>query len=450
MDPSLTLLAQYTCASTYSGFDDATLRECRRRIVDAFGCVLAAHDEEPVRIARTAGLRASVANGAHLAGTGHRTLPELAGFANGVAVRCLEGNDCFPGGGGHPSDAIMAILAVAQTCGADAQTAMAAIVVAYEIHYQLYRKLLLRDKGLDHPFYTGVATAAASAKVMGLSLEQTANAISLTVTSNLSLEVARRGELSMWKGGAGPNAARNGAFCAILARGGMTGPTAPFDAVHGLWDLIGRHDLGPLPAGPTPALMLAHYKYYLTEYHSQAAIMAAMDLRSRLDVRRIASVEIETYRFAWSEIGSGREKWRPASREAADHSLPYIVAAVLVDGAFSEAIFLPERFTDPRILDLIDKVTVSENAEFSASFPGAVPCRMTITTIDGERHVLDVRNPCGHPQNPMTDEQISEKFRALASRVLRPAQVGNALGLLWQFGEGPTLDDIFQSIVIER
>lgn len=450
MDSSLAVLVDYTCGADYSTFDEATLKECRRRVIDAFGCALAGYSAAPVRMARAAAQRASVAGGAQLVGTGHRTLPELAGFANGISVRCLEGNDSFPGGGGHPSDAIMAILAIAQAYSAGARAAMAGIVVAYEIHNQLHQRLRVRDEGIDPPFYTGVATAAAAAKVMGLPAGQTAQAISLSVMANLGLEVARRGELSMWKGCAGANAARNGAFFAVLASEGMTAPPAPFEEKHGLWDLIRARDITPLPAGPVPAILQASYKYYLTEYHSQAAILAALELRAQVGVERIAAIHIETYKFAWSEIGSGEEKWRPATREAADHSLPYIVAAVLVDGGFSDDIFLPERFGDARILHLIDKVTVSENPAFSAAFPGDMPCRMTITATDGKDYSIEVRNPPGHPSNPMSDDDICGKFRELALRTVSAAQADKALDLLWRLGEGSTIDEIFQSVIVSR
>jgi 2-methylcitrate dehydratase len=450
MDAPLSLLANYAAAVDLEALGAVTLQECRRRVIDSFGCALAAHDEAPVRMARAVARRTDGAGGAQLLGTAERSLPELASFANGIAVRCLEGSDTFPGGGGHPSDAIMAILAVAQACAADPRDALAGIVAAYEVHGRLHQVLRVREKGIDPPFYTGVAAAAGTARAMRLPPERAAHAIALSVIAQVPLEVARRGELSMWKGCAGPAAASAGVLHAVLAREGITGPPAPFEGEHGLWDLIGRRDIAPLPAAPAPAILRASYKYYLTEYHSQAAIMAALQLRERVDPERIASVHVETYRFAWTEIGSGPEKWRPATREAADHSMPYIVAAVLVNGTFSDAIFRPERFSDPRILRLIDKVTVSENAAFTAVFPAEIPCRVILTTDQGVSHSADVRNPFGHPANPMSDEQINAKFRALAARTLPAARVEGMLDKLWRLGDGSvSLDEIFAEAVVE-
>src|SRR5262249_56318396 len=114
----------------------------------------------------------------------------------------------------------------------------------------------------------------------------------------------------------------------------------------------------------------ADMKFYGTEYHSQGPLAAALSLRAGLDLDAIAAIRIRTYEFAHKEIGSGPEKWRPATRETADHSLPYIVAASLVDGHFSDAIFAAERFSDPRILALADKIVVVEEPEFTRAVPG--------------------------------------------------------------------------------
>lgn len=126
-------------------------------------------------------------------GTARRTLPELAAFANGVMIRYLDGNDTFPGGGGHPSDVMAAVLAAAQEAKADGRATITAIVAAYEVYAALFRAVNMRERGLDHVFYTAVAGAAGACNVMGLDAARTAQAIALAVTPNLALEATRRG-----------------------------------------------------------------------------------------------------------------------------------------------------------------------------------------------------------------------------------------------------------------
>ncbi len=306
-------------------------------------------------------------------GTAHRALPELAAFANGVMFRYLDGNDTYPGGGGHPSDTFAAVFAMAQARNADGATAITAAVLAYEIYLALFRAKVMRESGMDHAFYTAVATAVASAKIMGLARERIAEAIALAVTPNLALEVTRRGKLSMWKGCAAANGSRNGVFAALLAAEGMTGPDRVIEGGHGLRELVGTFDLPDFAGGDRPyAITQANIKYFLSEYHSQApiALWLVVQLRAGLKAEDIASVEVFTYWFTWSEIGSEPEKWRPRTRETADHSLPFMIGAVLLEGRFSDGeLFAPGYLTNPAMHQMADRVKVTEDPALTARFP---------------------------------------------------------------------------------
>ena len=135
-----------------------------------------------------------------------------------------------------------------------------------------------------------------------------------------------------------------------------------------------------------------------------------------------------TYHFAWFEIGSGAEKWKPTTRETADHSMPYVVAAVLIDGAYTDAMFEPARFGDPRTLELMKKITITEDADFNKRYPASLPCRMTITLKNGEQKTAELSNPIGHHDRPMSDAQVIEKFRGLAGRKLRAGAIAEGAG----------------------
>src|SRR5260370_29292846 len=118
MDASISRIVDYASTLTYGDLPAQVVHECKRRIIDSIGCALGAFDEEPPRIARALAARVEVPDGARIFGTAQRSLPELATFANGVMVRYLDGNDVFPGGGGHPSDVIPAVLAAVDVAGA--------------------------------------------------------------------------------------------------------------------------------------------------------------------------------------------------------------------------------------------------------------------------------------------------------------------------------------------
>ena len=131
MDSSIRRIADYACALRYGDLPAAVVHHCKRRVLDTLGCAIGAFEAQPSRIARALALRATVPGGASVWGTGQRTLPELAAFANGVMARYIEGNDAYLGGGGHPSDVIAPVLAAAEAAGADGRTVITAVTLAY-------------------------------------------------------------------------------------------------------------------------------------------------------------------------------------------------------------------------------------------------------------------------------------------------------------------------------
>jgi 2-methylcitrate dehydratase len=448
MDHSTSSIAESAARLDFADLPAEVVHDCKRRIIDTIGCAIAAFDEEPVRIARAVATRTQVPGGAQVIGTAHRTLPELAAFANSVASRFIEGNDTYPGGGGHPSDCLLPILVAAQAHGADARTAITAIVLGYEVHRYLFRAFPMRKHALDYVLYNACSSAAGAAKVLGLSLEQTAHAISLAAVPNLGTDISRRGHLTMWKGCAAANAARNGVFAAIMAKEGMAGPPTPFE--DGLTKVIGAEAVCPFPVDATSfSLIKADYKFFLSEFHAQGPAFLALELRPQIKLDDIAKIEVFTYHFAWFEIGSGAEKWQPTTRETADHSMPYVIGAVLIDGAYTDAIFAPERFTDPRTLELMKKIAIAEDAEFNKRYPASLPCRMTITLKSGEQKTAELSNPIGHHDRPMSDAQVIGKFKGLAGRKLKPTQLQKVLDRVWRIDSDDNWTALFDEVRVD-
>lgn len=432
MDATIERVVDYTQALRFESLTQHAVHEAKRRVIDTLGCALGGFDATPCKIARNIAARVKSDSGARILGTSHRTLPELAAFSNGVMARYLDGNDTFPGGGGHPSDTIAPLLAMAESTGADGKTLISAIVLAYEVYHAFFHGACLRDHGMDHVLYTAVGSAVGAGKLLGLGEREMAQAISLAVTPNLALHATRRGNLSMWKGVAAGNAARNGVFAALLAAEGMTGPENAIEGSHGLRELVGAFQLGEL-AEPNGKLKItqSNLKCFLSEYHSQSPITAALELCANVRCEDIESIVIRTYWFAWHEIGSEPEKWHPTTRESADHSLPFIISAVLTYGAFSDAIFSEQCIRDPKIHALADKLSVTEDPEFTRRFPSATPCRMEIRTRRGDVKLAAVEYPRGHFKNPMSDEEVETKFLALAGRLLPAGPLQSGLKRLW-------------------
>src|SRR5216110_1766236 len=269
----------------------------------------------------------------------------------------------------------------------------------------------IRSRGWDHVTYGAFSTALASAKLMKLDREKMRHAVNIAGVTCAAMRQARVGELSHWKGVAFANAARHGVYSALLARAGMTGPAPIFEGQMGFEKELGV-SLGNVgekfavpfpqnPQGPASMILNTSIKYWPAEYHSQSAIEAALFLREQIDdPSQIASVHIESHDAAVDIIGSEPEKWKPETRETADHSLPYITAIALIDGEITEKQFDRERFTHPKIWKLLENVKVERNEELSGMYPEAVANIVHVDLADGRRLTRRVDYPLGHARNP--------------------------------------------------
>jgi 2-methylcitrate dehydratase len=444
-------LASFAAGLRFEDLPATVVHEVKRRVIDSMGCALGAWRAEPCEIARRVASTMSAERGAHLLGTRWIVPPDWAAFANGCLVRYLDYNDTYlskePA---HPSDNIPAALAAAEAAGANGRTLITAIVLAYEVQCRLCDAASLRSRGWDHVTYGAFSTALAAGKVMGLDAERMRHAVNLAGVSSAALRQSRVGELSHWKGCAFANAARYGVFSAMLAREGMTGPAPIFEGDKGFEKLVsGPIDLADL-AGDGFMILRTSIKFWPAEYHAQSAIGAAMKLREgkfRLD--EIEAVIIESHDAAVDIIGSEPEKWRPTSRETADHSLPYMTAAALMDGEVTGRQFELLRYTDPELLALVRRVEVRRSAELSALYPQAVSNVVTLRLRDGCMLSERVDYPRGHANNPMTDEEVELKFHAQADPMLGRDRAAKLLQWLWRLEEATRWDELAALMEVE-
>jgi 2-methylcitrate dehydratase len=434
-------LAAFTVGLKFEDLPASVVHEVKRRLIDSIGCALGAWNAEPCVLARQVAATFSAERGATLLGTKHQAPPDWAAFANGCLVRYLDYNDTYlskePA---HPSDNIPAALAVAEAGKANGRELITAIALAYEVQCRFCDAASLRARGWDHVTYGAFSSALAAARLMGLEAERTRHAIGIAGVASAALRQSRVGELSHWKGCAFANAARHGVFAALLARAGMTGPAPIFEGEKGFEKLVS----GPLPdlKLPTPGaglrnddfmILRTHVKFWPAEYHSQSAIEAALKLRTQIaDPGEIESVLVESHDAAVDIIGSEPGKWRPTSRETADHSLPYIVAAALADGEVTAKQFAPERFTDPELLALVRRVQVARHPELSARYPEAVGNIVTVRLSKGRAFSERVDYPRGHARNPLTDAEVEAKFHSLADAVLSRERADLVLRSWWR------------------
>jgi 2-methylcitrate dehydratase len=446
MDTITRQIAEYACAVRFEDLDKDTVHAATQRLVDALGCALGAVDCEPAAIGRRLAAGQAPGNypGAVLCHGGQVPV-EAASFINTAMIRNLDFNDRYPGG--HPSDCLGALLALAGATPVGGARFLAAMTVVYEIFARLSDGARLSRRGWDQGYAVAIATAAGMCNLLALSREATAHAIGITATSSLPLRVTRSGELTPWKNAATAYAVRNGVFAALLAAEGMIGPGNAFEGRNGLWENVtGPFELVPFPGqGGTPLTPKVQLKYWPVETNGQPVIWAALDLRSKVDPRDLKEIEVFTSKFTWFEIGSEPEKWDPRTRETADHSLPYMFARTLVDGPLKVTSFADAAVFDPGLRPLMAMIKVTVDDKIEALLPD-MALRVVATANDGARHTVEVGNPLGHPNNPMRDEHINEKFVALAEPVLGATRAQAALDRWWHVREADDLRPLIRII----
>ncbi len=434
-------LSQFAHFLRFEDLSQPVVHEAKRRILDSLGCALGSMEQQPVRIARSLALEVSSRLGATVLGTLHKSSPDMAAFVNGTMIRYFDYNDTYlslePA---HPSDNLSAALAVAEAEGAGGRELIAALVLGYEVQCRLCDAASLRARGWDHVTYGALSTALVSGKLLGLTEEQMVHALGLAGVPNVALRQTRVGELSMWKGCAFANAARNGVFAALLAKRGMTGPAPLFEGEKGFFNQVsGPFSLGSL--GKPFKILESYVKFYPAEYHAQTAIEAALALREEIpSIDEIARIDINTFDACVDIIADSPEKWKPATRETADHSLPYCVAVALADGAVTMRSFSPERISDPRLHEIMQKISVHRNAELSAQYPQAMPNEIRIQLGSGKIVQTRVSHARGHPKNPLTDGEVEAKFYSLVSGFLPDKKMAQIRAQVWNLEKVQALD----------
>ena len=432
MDGTTEKIVDFACRFGADSLTEGTLLESRRRLVDSLACLVGGIGAPPAEVGRRLAEGTRSAEGASVAGNRTKTSPEMAAFANTVAVRYLDYNDTYfspLGGGGHPSDLIPTALAIGESTESSGHDVLAAIVVAYEVWGRLAGTVRIRERGWDQGLFTVVASAVCAGRLLGLTREQMAEAVSLAVIPHVPTRRTRAGALSMWKGCATAGAARNGIFAARMASLGMTGPPEPFEGAEGIWDQV----TGPFELSldtPSPGSFVVErslLKSRPAEYNAQGPLDLVIALRDEVSLESIDRIDVDTYWLCWSEIGHEPAKWDPQNRETADHSLPYLMAVGLVDGWVGLPSFEQKRVSDPALRPLMNAITITERADLTEDFPRGIGCRIAVHLKDGTRIDRATRFPHGHAENPLSDAEIDAKFDELTEHQPRNAEAAKSL-----------------------
>jgi 2-methylcitrate dehydratase len=419
----------------------------KARLLDSIGVALAAFGAPPARIARSIAPHVDEPWSARIWGSGVRTTPDMAAFVSGSMVRYLDLNDAYRTlDASHPSDNLPGILAVTEALGGSGRDFILALAISYEIQCRFTDTVPFNDAGYDQPLVGAMACALAAGRLLGLTREQLGHAVALAIVPHLPTYQTRAGELSMWKGCAGPNGARHGIFAARLAQAGLTGPYNAFEGVFGVWkQTLGKPGSFTLPQpgrDQARALLQTNIKRYAVRDSCQLPIATAIDLRAKIDPAAIKALRVDTYKSAHFGAVADKELWHPMTRETADHSMPFSIAAALIDGDVTPATFEEARFRDRDVLDLIGKMAIEINPEFSKQTPKIRSCRITATAANGSEAVALRSVTLAEIEAGMPDRDVEAKFERLTRPLLAQDTRRRVIDGAWGLDAAPDVGRI--------
>ncbi|MFJ5645017.1 MmgE/PrpD family protein [Streptomyces sp. NPDC093223] len=440
------------------------------RVIDNASVAVASLLRRPVAVARAqATAHGATAPGAAVFGSRARVSPEWAAWANGTAVRELDFHDTYLAADySHPGDNIPPLLAVAQHTGRTGADLLRGIVAAYEIHVALVKGICLHAHRIDHVAHLSAATAGGLGALLRLPTETVCQAIQQAVHTTTATRQSRKGEISSWKAYAPAFAGKAAIEAVDRAMRGETSPSPIYEGEDGFlaWMLDGPESeytvLLPEPGEPRRAILDTYTKEHSAEYQAQAIIDLARRLREKAGpLEQVRSIVLHTSHHTHHVIGSGAndpQKYDPtASRETLDHSVPYIFAVALEDGAWHhERSYAPERAQRPGTVELWRKITTVEDPEWTRRYHDPDPDRRAfggravITFDDGSVIEDELALADAHPAGarPFDRPAYMAKFRTLAMGIVAPAAQDAFLDAAEHLGELGTadLDGLFPAV----
>ncbi|MGH6889010.1 MAG: MmgE/PrpD family protein [Rhizomicrobium sp.] len=408
-------LARFAVRARYRDLSEDARAQLKIRVLDSLGCAIGALNAEPVRMVRDQ-VEAFGGNPLCTLIGGGKSAPDRAAFLNGALVRYLDFMDAYLATAEtcHPSDNLAPVLAAAEFADASGKTFLAALAVAYQVQARLSDEAPVRDRGFDHTVQGAYAVGAGLARALGLDDARSAQGISLAGVGNIALRVTRTGVLSHWKGLAYPNTAFIATHAAFLASRGVTGPLEIFEgnkglkqSVTGSFAIDWRHE-------DLERVRRTIVKCYDAEIHAQSAIEGVLELRRthRFEAAEVEKVSVDIFDVAYRIIGGGEEgaKVDIHTKEEADHSLPYMVAAALCDGALGPAQYAPARIAASDVQDLLHRVEIRTDAALSSRFPEQLPCRIAIALKGGRVVEIEKQDYHGFHTRPFSWDDAKRKF----------------------------------------
>lgn len=446
------VLAEFASKTRIHDLSADAIVATKRHILDCAGVALAASVEQAGRIVLDITKEQGGAAQARVLGSDVRTSTVSAAWANGALAHLLDYDDT---GFSHPTACILpAALAMAEASGATGADLVAAVCVGLEVFERLsssgrQHEPELRRRGF-HPtsLYGCSAAAAAAGNVVSLNPNQIAVAIGLAAANAGGLTQ----HFGTWgKGIHAGNAARAGVTSVLLAGKdyvadleGIEGDYGFFSAFHG----AGNYDLGKIADGLGTHWSIVDPGLTVKRYPCCGGNLRALDAAQALlrehDIRfdDVARLDVDVHPDLLHIV----RFHRPTQGFRGKFSIDYVLAAVLLDGRVDLDSFTDEYCNAPRMRASLEKVRVNAHAEWPGDAASRRRSPVTITMNDGRTFTRTVDKVRGSPGNPMTRDELVEKYRGCASRVLKGERLDRSVAALENLDRIPSARDLMDAL----
>ncbi len=418
-------MSRWAAGLSYPQLSQETVYQAKRFLLDSVGCALGGYQQHDVRIALEVLDEIAGRGPATVIGTGKRIDPVSASLANGLMIRCMDYNDIYwKQDPSHPSDIFPAALAGCERAKSDGKELMVGLALGHEFEMRFCEAAFpgIRERGWHHATLTAFVSPIVAGRVMHLGWEQIQHAIGISASRHATLGAVTAGKLTMMKNTVDPMATQSGVLAALMAEKGYTGPEHVVDGKEGLTHCFGpswKLNLLTDGLGESWRITQCGMKAFPTEALTHTPISAVLDIVKSNDLKpeQVEKVQIRSLARA-ADILSDPSKYDPRTKETADHSLPYVIAAAIADRQVTPVQFEMKKIMDPTIRAQLKKVEVVADPEIEKVFPALQRVIVNLTTTDGRTFSKQLDYPKGDPRNPLSDAEVEEKFTALAEGVL--------------------------------
>jgi 2-methylcitrate dehydratase len=418
-------MSRWAAGLSYAQLSQEAVYQAKRFLLDSVGCALGGYQQHDVKIALAVLDEIAGSGPATVIGTGKRMDPVSASLANGLMIRCMDYNDIYwKQDPSHPSDIFPAALAGCERAKGDGKELIVGLVLGHEFEMRFCEAAFpgIRERGWHHATLTAFVSPIVAGRVMHLGWEQIQHAIGISASRHATLGAVTAGKLTMMKNTVDPMATQSGVLAALMAEKGYTGPEHVVDGKEGLTHCFGpswKLNLLTDGLGESWRITQCGMKAFPTEALTHTPISAVLDIVKSNDLKpeQVEKVQIRSLARA-ADILSDPSKYDPRSKETADHSLPYVIAAAVAERQVTPVQFEMKKIMDPIIRAQLKKVEVVADPEIEKVFPALQRVIVNLTTTDGRTFTKQLDYPKGDPRNPLSDAEVEEKFAALAEGVL--------------------------------